>query len=71
MAEYGTRWARALQTIRAFLAPPQVAHLLSVKPNSALLYIERVSHSQQTIPVEYLRIHYRGDRYVPYNELQG
>ena len=44
---------------------------LSVKPNAALLYIERVSYSQNDVPVEFLRIYYRADRYVLYNELSG
>ncbi len=69
--EYGIRWSRATQHIRAILAPPQTAALLGVKPKSALLYVERVSYDEQNIPREFLRIMYRGDRYVLYNELTG
>jgi GntR family transcriptional regulator len=68
---YGIRWLRARQAIRAILAPPNLTRLLAIPPPSALLYIERVSYSQQNIPVEFLRIYYRADRYSLYNELQG
>ena len=68
---YGIRWLRARQVIRAVLATGQVAHLLSVKAGSALLYIERVSYTQFNVPLEFLRIQYRGDRYSLYSELTG
>jgi GntR family transcriptional regulator len=67
--DHGIRLVRAKQIIRAILAPRDLAELLSIQPRSALLYIERVSHSQHNTPVEFLRIYYRGDRYVLYNEL--
>ncbi len=69
--DYGIRLVRAKQTIRAILAPPELADILTVKPKSALMFIERVSYSQENIPVEFLRIFFRADRYVLYNELQG
>lgn len=69
--EYGIRWLRAKQIIRAILAPRPLAELLSINPQSALLYVERVSYSQRDIPIEFLRTYYRGDRYSLYNELQG
>ncbi len=69
--DYGIRWLHAKQVIRAVLPSPQLAGLLSVVPNAALLFIERVSYSLENIPVEFLRIYYRGDRYVLYNELSG
>ena len=69
--DYGIRWSRATQHIRAILAPPVTANLLGVKPKSALLYVERVSYDEQNVPREFLRIMYRGDRYVLYNELTG
>lgn len=67
----GIRLVRARQVIRASLASDRMARLLAVAPRSALLFIERVSYSQQGLPVEFLRIYYRADRYVLYNELQG
>ncbi|MFC1716695.1 GntR family transcriptional regulator [Candidatus Poribacteria bacterium] len=68
---YGILWSHAKQVIRAILATGNLAKSLSIRPGDALLYIERVSFSQQhRIPVEFLRIYYRGDRYSLYNELQ-
>jgi GntR family transcriptional regulator len=69
--DYDIRWTHARQTIRAILAPRDLAELLAIRPKSALLFVERISFSQQNIPVEFLRIYYRADRYVLYNELQG
>jgi DNA-binding GntR family transcriptional regulator len=34
------------------------------------LFIERVTYSQGEIPVEFLRVYYRADRYSLYNELR-
>jgi GntR family transcriptional regulator len=70
-AEYGIRWSRASQTIRAIGAPPEIARLLCLKAGAPLLYFERVTLSQDDIPMEYLRIYYRADRYVLHNELVG
>lgn len=69
--EYGIRWIRATQVIQGILSPPDLSHLLNIKTNSPLLYIERVSFSQHNIPIEYLRTYYRADRYMLHNELQG
>ena len=69
--DYGLRIVRAKQVIRAIQAPASLAQLLSVPSRSALLYIERVSYSQHNMPVEFLRVYYRGDRYSLYSELQG
>ena len=68
---YNIHWTRASQVIRATSATGKMAHLLSIKPRSALLHIERVSYWQGSIPVELLHIYYRGDRYSLYCELQG
>src|SRR5574341_896833 len=57
----------ARQSIRAVLATRELANLLRVQPRSALLFVERVSYSQENVPVEFLRIYYRADRYVLYN----
>jgi GntR family transcriptional regulator len=69
--DYNIRWVRARQVIRAIGAPRRVAQLLSIPLKGAVLLIERVSYSQENIPVEFLRIYYRGDRYALYNELQS
>ena len=68
-AEYGIRIASAKQVIQAIQSPPDLAQLLHINPGTALLLITRVSFSQGRIPVEYLRIHYRADRYSLFNEL--
>jgi GntR family transcriptional regulator len=69
--KHGLRLVRARQLIRASLASNKLARLLSIRTKAALLFIERVSYSQQHVPVEFLRIYYRADRYALYNELQG
>jgi len=68
---FGIRLVRANQTIRAISAPPKLAHLLSIQSNAPLLFFERVSYSDRGVPIEFLRIYYRGDRYSLHNELQG
>ncbi len=68
---YGIEWLRAKQTIRAVLATPDLASRLKTPKTAALLEIERVSFSQEDVPVEFLRIYNRGDRYTLYNELRG
>ena len=68
---HGIRLVRAKQIIRAIPAPSRLAETLSIARRAPLLFIERVSYSQQNVPVEFLRITYRADRYSLYNELQG
>jgi GntR family transcriptional regulator len=70
-ATYGIRWSRARQKIRAIPAPAKIAAPLAIKTGSPLLSFERVSYSQDDIPMEFLRIYYRADRYVIHNELVG
>ena len=67
--DYGIRITSAKQVIQAVLAPAKMADLLHIDPQTALLFIERVSYSQGRIPVEFLRIFYRADRYTLFNEL--
>jgi GntR family transcriptional regulator len=68
--DYGIRLVYAKQVIRAILASKELASLLEIKANSPLLFIERVTYSQGETPVEFLRVHYRADRYSLYNELR-
>ncbi|MDD5367951.1 MAG: GntR family transcriptional regulator [Anaerolineaceae bacterium] len=67
--DYGLHLASARQVIRAIVASPTQARLLHIPSKSPLLFIERVSYSQQAVPAEYLHIYYRADRYSLYNEL--
>jgi GntR family transcriptional regulator len=69
--DYGIRWSHARQIIRAIATPHDLARMLSIEPGSALLFLERVSYSQDNIPAEFLRIYYRADRYSLEGELQG
>jgi GntR family transcriptional regulator len=69
--KFGIRWIRARQTIRAIGATAEIADLLGIKRKSPLLFFERVSFSQNNIPVEFLQAYYRADRYILYSELQG
>jgi GntR family transcriptional regulator len=69
--DHGVRWSRAKQVIRSVPATEHLAEALSVPIGSALLCVERTSYSQQDLPVELLRMYYRGDRYSLYTELQG
>ncbi len=68
--KYGIRLVYARQSIRAISAPRSLAEKLSIQPNGAVLYIERVSFSEQGVPIEFLRLYHRGDRYVLHNELR-
>jgi GntR family transcriptional regulator len=68
---YGVRLVHASQVIRAISSSRELSDKLSIQPNSALLYIERVSFSDKGVPVEFLRLYHRGDRYALYNELRG
>ena len=68
--DYGIKLIYAKQVIRAKSASRQLAKLLDIKTGFPLLFIERVSYSRVEIPVEFLRIYYRADRYSLYNELR-
>ena len=69
--DYDLRLGSARQSIRAIAAKPARADVLCIEPGAPLLLIERVSFTQQSVPVEFLRVCHRGDRYVLYNELRG
>jgi GntR family transcriptional regulator len=69
--QYGLQISRAKQSIRALNANQEQAQLLSIEPGDALLGLERVSYSQHDLPLEFLRITYRADRYVLFTDLQG
>ena len=69
-ASYNIALVRAEQVIRAIAAPKEIADKLLVAAGSPLFYIERISYSQRDIPVEFLQLYYRGDRYTLFNELK-
>jgi len=57
------------QKLRAALATPTEAGLLSISENSAILRIERNTFRADGTPVEFTRSAYRGDRYAFITEL--
>jgi len=59
----GNRPVKGTQKVRASLANPTEAGLLSIEENSEILRIERRSYLQDGTPVELTRSAYRGDRY--------
>jgi GntR family transcriptional regulator len=67
LEENVARLVSAKQVIRLSCPTPCEPAIVAVK--SPLLFIERVSYSQSGLPVEFLRIYYRADRYSLYNEL--
>lgn len=68
---YDLRIESARQTIRAIAATPYLAERLGLETGAPLLFIERVSYTAGQVPIEFLQIYHRGDRYVLYNELRG
>jgi GntR family transcriptional regulator len=67
---FNIRIVYARQKIRAVPASKDLAKLLDIEPNFPLLHLERVSYTDQDIPIEYLKINLRGDRYTFYTELR-
>lgn len=64
--------ASGVQTVRAMTASTDLAEKLNVPAyTSPILFIERVSYSQEDLPIEFLRIYHRGDRYALYNKMVG
>ncbi len=59
------------QKIRASLATPTEAGLLSIAENSEILRLERLTRTADGTPVEFTRSAYRGDRYVFVSEMRG
>ena len=67
--DYGIRLVQARQVIRAIRASKELAAILEISSRVPLLFIERITFSQDSVPVEFLRLYYRADRYSLYNEL--
>ena len=68
---YQIRITSARQKIQAVATTEGMAELLSIDPGAPLLYIERISFSEFDVPVEYLRLYHRGDRYTLHADLRG
>ncbi len=71
LAERGNRPVTGQQKIRAALAGPTEASLLSIPEKSEILRIERLTRRADGRPVEFTRSAYRGERYEFVSELRG
>jgi GntR family transcriptional regulator len=67
----GHRPVSGTQKIRASVATPTEAGLLSIDEKSEVLRVERLTRGPDGVPVEFTRSAYRGDRYVFVSELRG
>ncbi len=68
--EYNLHITNAKQKIRALPATKYLADLLKIDEAAPLLHIDRISYTEDGIPIEYLRINLRGDRYTFHSVLQ-
>jgi len=59
----GNRPVKGRQKVRASLATPTEAGLLSIRENSEILRIERITQLADGTNIEFTRSAYRGDRY--------
>ncbi len=62
-SQYGRKLTEAEQTIEAALAGPREIELLELVPPAAVLRMQRITLTDDGIPVEYVSSVYRGDRY--------
>jgi GntR family transcriptional regulator len=69
LGQSGFRPVAGQQRIRASLATPTEAGIFSVRQNSEILRIERLTRLANGTPVEFTRSAYRGDRYDFVSEL--
>jgi GntR family transcriptional regulator len=61
--QYGINLHRAEEVLEAISAPRREATLLSIKPNSPVLVVNRIVYSDTNMAVESVRSLYRADRY--------
>jgi len=62
-SKYNLMAVDADETIEATIAGALEAQLLEIKEGSPLLLVERTSWSQDRLPMEFVRLQYRADRY--------
>lgn len=67
----GMRPVSGTQRIRASLATPTEAGILSIRENAEILRIERLTRAKDGRIVEFTRSAYRGDRYDFVTDLRG
>ena len=68
--DYGIKLVQAEQTLEAKLASSYEIEMLSLKPPSPVLKMQRLTYNQEGEPVEYVLSTYRGDRYKFRSTLQ-
>lgn len=59
--KYDVPLTEAEYRLEAITATPEVAHALAVEPGSAVFLIERTSYTEGHRPIDYEKLHYRGD----------
>lgn len=69
LGESGHRPVKGRQKLRASLATPTEAGLLSIQEGDGVLRIERHTYLEDGTPLEYTHSAYRGDKYVFVTEL--
>ena len=65
---YGIKLGRVKQVVQAVAASASLAEHLKISSGMPLLYIERISCTQDGTPLELFRAHYRSDRYALHTE---
>jgi GntR family transcriptional regulator len=60
-SKYHTPLVEAEYRLEATAAEPPVAEALGIAPGSPLFLIERTSYTKGNLPVDYEKLHYRGD----------
>lgn len=68
--EYAIKLMQAEQSTEAALASPREAELLQIAQPAAVLRTQRLTFTEDGIPVEYVLSAYRGDRYKFHSILQ-
>lgn len=69
--KYNIIWKKAYQKIFAIKANSHFAKFLNIKDGDPMIYIERISYTQDDQPGEYLQSYYRGDCFYLTAELQA
>lgn len=59
--KYGLSLIEAEYRLEAVTAAPDVAQALAVDPGSAIFLIKRTSYTKEHRPIDYEKLHYRGD----------
>jgi GntR family transcriptional regulator len=63
MEKQGHRLSRAIETITAKLASEEHAQMLEIEIGGPILYIERVTFGDNGLPIEFVKMYNRPDRY--------